>query len=121
MQLSLYIPNILRTATDKVAAKAATGPMGWLKSWTVERRRQRMQREAFHTLLRVDADILEDVTGLRRDQVERAAQLPLHVDATKAVQMMRDPAPAERRSATDDLTMTRSGRTNRHRAEGVFK
>ena len=99
MPLSIYIPTV--TGTDEVAAREPTGPMGWLKSWTVERRRQRLQREAFHTLLRVDADILEDVTGLRRDQVERAARLPLDVDATKAVQMMREQEPGRRGSAAD--------------------
>ena len=91
MRLSPYAPE--PTALDKLMARATTGPMGWLKSWSVERRRQRLQREAFQTLLRVDTDILEDVTGLRRDQVERAANLPLHMDATEAVRMMRAQMP----------------------------
>ena len=106
MQLSLYTPAIISTPTEKLIAKVPTGPMGWLRNWTVERRRQRLQREAFHTLLRVDADILEDVTGLRRDQIERAAQLPLHVDATKAIQMMREQEPNRQRRTTNQSRPT---------------
>ena len=88
MPLSIFAPNL----ADKAASKT-TVPLGWLQGWSVQRRRQRLQRQAFNSLLKVDADILEDVTGLRRDQVERAAMLPLSVDATKAVRMMRQQTP----------------------------
>ncbi|MFY0734020.1 MULTISPECIES: hypothetical protein [Aurantimonas] len=61
------------------------GLVGWLHNWTVEKRRQRLCRDAFNTLLRVDDHILEDVTGLTRPQVEEVARLPLTVDALDAI------------------------------------
>ena len=61
------------------------GLVARLKSWSVERRYQRLRRDAFNTLLRVDDHILADVTGLTRAQVEHAARLPLSVDATEIV------------------------------------
>ena len=59
---------------DEDAGVSRPGLVGRLKSWTVERRRQRIQRDAFATLLRVHPGILEDVTGLTRRQVEHAAK-----------------------------------------------
>ena len=68
-------------------ADLPAGLVARLKSWTVERRRQRLQRDAFNTLLRVDDHILTDITGLTRAQVEHAARLPLSVDATAVLRM----------------------------------
>lgn len=84
----------LGTVSDRIASSPALGAMGWLRSWTVELRRRKLQRDAFATLLKVDDDILQDVVGLRRDQVERAARLPLTVDAARAVRLMQDVLPS---------------------------
>ena len=72
------------------AHRTHPGLVGWLHSWTVEKRRQRLCREAFNTLLRVDDHILEDVTGLTRPQVEEAARLPLAVDALEAIARLQE-------------------------------
>lgn len=80
---SLYDPRLGDEDADLPASSLVTR----LKSWTVERRRQRLQRDAFNTLLRVDDHILVDVTGLTRAQVEHAARLPLSVDAVESVRM----------------------------------
>lgn len=66
------------------------GLVGWLHNWTVEKRRQRLCRDAFNTLLRVDDHILEDVTGLTRPQVEEVARLPLAVDALDAIARLQE-------------------------------
>ncbi|MCQ0987472.1 hypothetical protein [Jiella marina] len=85
MLQSVYSTRIEETAH----AAGVTGLGGWFKSWTEERRRRKLRRDAFATLLRVDDDVLEDITGLRRDQVEAAARLPLDVDALERLQAMR--------------------------------
>ncbi|MBB4005350.1 MAG: hypothetical protein V7704_10575 [Aurantimonas endophytica] len=82
---SLYDPRL----GDEEADLPASGLVTRLKSWTVERRRQRLQRDAFNTLLRVDGHILADVTGLTREQVEHAARLPLSVDATQVIRLIQ--------------------------------
>lgn len=74
---------------DKETA-GGPGLIGWLHSWTVEKRRQRLCRDAFNTLLRVDDHILEDVTGLTRPQVEEVARLPLAVDALQAIARLQE-------------------------------
>jgi uncharacterized protein YjiS (DUF1127 family) len=72
---------------DEETNLAASGFAARLKSWSVERRQQRLRRDAFNTLLRVDDHILADITGLTRAQVEHAASLPLSVDATAVIRM----------------------------------
>ena len=61
-----------------------------LRAWTVERRRQKLRRDAIATLLRVDDNVLRDITGLERHQVEAAARLPLEVDALERLRRMRN-------------------------------
>jgi uncharacterized protein YjiS (DUF1127 family) len=73
-----------------------TGLVGWLHNWTVEKRRQRLCRDAFNTLLRVDDHILEDVTGLTRPQVEEVARLPLAVDALEAIARLQERSSRQR-------------------------
>lgn len=85
MLQSVYTPRIEETAHSAGSTRLG----GWFRSWTEERRRRKLRRDAFATLLRVDGDVLEDVTGLRRDQVEAAARLPLDVDALERLQVMR--------------------------------
>jgi uncharacterized protein YjiS (DUF1127 family) len=91
---------------DEETNLAATGFVARLKSWTVERRQQRLRRDAFNTLLRVDDHILADITGLTRAQIEHAARLPLSVDATSVIRMRqgelrhRPAADADRRSGS---------------------
>ncbi|WAP69412.1 hypothetical protein [Jiella pelagia] len=81
----VYSPRI----EDRAATNLRTGSGGWLRSWTQERRRQKLRREAIATLLRVDADILRDITGLERHQVEAAASMPLEADALKRLQELQ--------------------------------
>lgn len=81
----LYPDFDIRRFGDEEADLPRSGLVSRLKSWTVERRRQRLRRDAFNTLLRVDAHILADVTGLTRAQVEHAAKLPLSVNAVEMV------------------------------------
>ena len=85
----VYSPRIEEAA----AANVHHGSAGWLRSWTRDRRRQKLRREAIATLLRVDNDILRDVTGLERHQVEAAAQLPLDVDALERLRQLQDAQP----------------------------
>ena len=85
MLQSVYSPKIEETA----GARSSTGPAGWFRSWTQERRRQKLRRDAVATLLRVDTNILKDITGLERQQVEAAARLPLEVDAMEQLKRMR--------------------------------
>lgn len=88
MLRSLFLPN----PVDAASAESST-VIGWLRSWSAERRRQRLRREAFQTLLKVDGNILEDIAGLRHEQVEQAARLPLSIDALKALRSMQRQAP----------------------------
>ena len=81
----VYSPRI----EDKAATNIPAGSGGWLRSWTQERRRQKLRRDAIATLLRVDADILRDITGLERHQVEGVASMPLEVDALKLLQELQ--------------------------------
>ena len=85
----VYSPRIEEAA----AANIRNGSSGWLRSWTHERRRQKLRREAIATLLRVDGDILKDITGLERHQVEAAARLPLDVDALERLRKLQDAQP----------------------------
>ncbi|MEC5324664.1 hypothetical protein [Aurantimonas sp. A3-2-R12] len=89
MLRSAFLPKHV----DEASAQTSTNGFAWLRSWSLERRRQRLRREAFDTLLRVDADILEDVTGLQRKQLEHAARLPLSIDALKALRSMQRQEP----------------------------
>ncbi|MCE7029919.1 hypothetical protein [Jiella avicenniae] len=82
----VYLPRVGETAITSVRS----GWTGWLRSWTRERRRQKLRREAIATLLRVDDDILRDVTGLERHQVEAAARLPLDVDALERLRRLQE-------------------------------
>ncbi|MCK5931309.1 MAG: hypothetical protein KAG89_03975 [Fulvimarina manganoxydans] len=59
--------------------------VSYLRSWSTERRRQRLQRDAFNSLLKLDDDILWDVVGVRREDVVRLANLPIGVDAMAAL------------------------------------
>lgn len=59
------------------------------RNWTERQRRQRLRRQAFATLLHVDDNILEDVSGLTRAQVEHLARLPLHLDAVEEARGIR--------------------------------
>ncbi|MBP0614792.1 hypothetical protein [Jiella mangrovi] len=86
MLQSVYSPRIEETA----AANVRAGSGGWLRSWSRERRLQKLRRDALATLLRVDSDILRDITGLERHQVVAAAKLPLEVDALDRLRRMRD-------------------------------
>lgn len=49
------------------------------------------RRDAFKTLLRLDARTLQDI-GLCHDDIIWAARLPLHIDASDAVQKRRTSA-----------------------------
>ncbi|MFG6080052.1 DUF1127 domain-containing protein [Paracoccus litorisediminis] len=49
-----------------------------------EHRRNKIRRYAFLNLLRLDDEILEDI-GVTRAEVEDAARLPLHVNASQAL------------------------------------
>ncbi|ORE98343.1 hypothetical protein [Aurantimonas sp. 22II-16-19i] len=82
----IYAPRIEEAAAAHLGNRGAGG---WLRSWTVERRRQKLRRDAIATLLRVDDDVLRDITGLERHQVEAAARLPLEVDALDRLRRMR--------------------------------
>lgn len=73
------IANALRAVLDKAT--------GYLKT----RREQRDARDAFKTLLTLDDRLIEDA-GLTRYDVERAAELPLHIDAAATVQAWRKEA-----------------------------
>ena len=53
-----------------------------------ERRRRRTARQAFLNLLNLEDRMLADI-GLTRAEVERAARLPLRIDAATAVQDWR--------------------------------
>ena len=85
----VYSPRIEEAAATNIRA----GSGGWLRSWRQERRRQKLRRDALATLLRVDDDILRDVTGLERHQVEAAARLPLEVDALTRLRQLQDGQP----------------------------
>ncbi len=95
-----------RRPGDEETDLAASGFAARLKSWNVERRQQRLRRDAFNTLLRVDDHILADITGLTRAQVEHAARLPLSVDAISVIRMRqggpqhRPPTAPDRRSGS---------------------
>lgn len=103
MLRSVFLPR----PADEALAQAPSEGFTWLRSWSAERRRQRLRREAFQTLLKVDADILEDITGLRREQLEQAARLPLAVDAGEAVRLMQIQLPE--RSSKAAIGASRNG------------
>lgn len=85
----VYSPRI----EDKAATNVRSESGGWLRSWTRERRRQKLRRDAIATLLRVDDDILKDITGLERHQVEAAARMPLEVDALEQLRGLQSGRP----------------------------
>ncbi len=89
MLRSIFLPNPVDAASDEAPSSTA----GWLRSWSAERRRRRLRREAFQTLLKVDDNILDDIAGLRHEQVEQAARLPLSVDALEAIRLMQRQMP----------------------------
>lgn len=68
--------------------------VSYLKSWSAERRRQRLRRDAFNSLLKLDDNILWDVVGVCREDVVRLANLPIGVDAMAALKRIT----AERRA-----------------------
>lgn len=73
------IGSALRAALDKLIA------------YRKVRREQRDARDAFLNLLTLDDRLIEDA-GLTRYDVERAARLPLHVDAAEILQTWRKDA-----------------------------
>ncbi|MEF2074315.1 hypothetical protein [Consotaella aegiceratis] len=84
------------------------------RTWTVARRRQRLRRQAFRSLLTVDDHILDDI-GLSRTLVEQAARTPVTVDAIALVQNEQRAALAQelardrdRRDAVADPDQDRS-------------
>ncbi|MBO0902800.1 hypothetical protein [Jiella sonneratiae] len=85
MLQNIYLP----TVDGPSHSRDGLGLRGWLRSWTAERRHQKLRRDAIATLLRVDDDILRDVTGLERRQVEAAARLPLCIDALEHLQRLQ--------------------------------
>lgn len=89
MLRSVFLPK----PADATSSRTPSSAIAWLRSWSAERRRQRLRREAFQTLLRVDANILEDIAGLRREQVEHALRMSLADDALKALRSMQRQAP----------------------------
>lgn len=64
--------------------------------YLVRRREQRGRRMAFLNLTRLDDHVLDDI-GVTREEVERAAAMPLEVDAARALQAM-----ARRRRLQDE-------------------
>ncbi|MEF2553622.1 hypothetical protein VQ042_20095 [Aurantimonas sp. A2-1-M11] len=82
------------TLPPRLGDERVTGLAGRLKNWTVERRRQRLRRDAFNTLLHVDDHILADITGLTREQVAEMARQPLAVDALDAICRLQERASA---------------------------
>ena len=69
---------------DETPAQASA-VVSYLRSWSAERRRQRLRRDAFNSLLKLDDAILLDVVGVRREDVVRLANLPIGVDAMAAL------------------------------------
>lgn len=59
------------------------------RAWTMEKRRQKLRRHSISTLLNVDDNILRDVVGVGREDVERAVRMPLDVDAAKMIRLMQ--------------------------------
>ena len=55
-----------------------------LLSWVKRRREQRENRDAYAQLLKLDDALLQDI-GVTRAEVERAARLPLSVDAARVL------------------------------------
>ena len=59
---------------------AAWGAVARIRSWFETRSQQKIDRDAFRTLLSLDDTMLRDI-GVTRDEVRRAADLPLSVNA----------------------------------------
>ncbi|MEX6504891.1 hypothetical protein [Jiella sp. M17.18] len=85
MLQSVYSPRI----EEKAATRRIGGVAGWFRSWTEERRRRKLRRDAAATLLRVDDAVLEDVTGIDRVQLEAVLRLPLEIDALERLEQSR--------------------------------
>ncbi|TFF18736.1 hypothetical protein E3C22_21165 [Jiella endophytica] len=94
----VYSPRIEDTAASNVRAGRANG---WLRGWSEERRHHKLRRDAIATLLRVDDDVLRDITGLERHQVEAASRMPLEVDALTLLEEMQRRRPASKHGRTD--------------------
>jgi len=58
----------------------AHGALARLRAWAGTRRQRRIDRDAFRTLLGLDDAMLKDI-GVTRDEVRRASDLPLSVNA----------------------------------------
>lgn len=79
------------TLSAGIRGRGAAGPLaifdiliGAVRTWY----QRRTDRAAFNTLLSLDDHMLDDV-GVTRWEVERAARLPMRVDAAQAVQAWR--------------------------------
>ncbi|WP_114388991.1 hypothetical protein [Notoacmeibacter marinus] len=59
------------------------------RTWTIEKRRQKLRRDSISTLLNVDDNILRDVVGVSADDIRRAVAMPLDVDAAKMIRLMQ--------------------------------
>ena len=75
---------IALTRSD-LTAITAHGALTRLRAWTAERRQRRIDRAAFQTLLGLDDQMLRDI-GVTRDEVRRAASLPLSVNAAQELE-----------------------------------
>ena len=59
-----------------------------LRAWAAEREQRRIDRAAFRTLLGLDDQMLRDI-GVTRDEVRRAANLPLSVNAAQELDAVK--------------------------------
>jgi uncharacterized protein YjiS (DUF1127 family) len=64
--------------------RAATGLVQRARTALVTYREQRMTRDAFMNTVHLDDRLLDDI-GVTREEVERAARLPLRVNASHAL------------------------------------
>lgn len=58
-------------------------------NWRKQRRQRRIDRQAFQQLLYLDHRLLRDA-GYERSDLEDASNLPMNVDATAAVNMLKN-------------------------------
>ena len=70
------------------APLACPGILTRLRAWFAERERRRIDRDAFRNLLRLDDAMLRDI-GVTRDEVVRAASLPLSHNAALELQALK--------------------------------
>ncbi len=60
--------------------RPVSGVFSRIAAWAAERHQRRIDRDAFRNLLSLDDQMLKDI-GVTRDEVRRASDLPLSVNA----------------------------------------